>query len=59
MMKNCINLNIKDIKKIKTISEGFEQLCKFILEADLVNCEADLMQLKEMVRMYNKILEKG
>ena len=54
-----INLSIKDIKKIKTIASGFEELCKFIMDADLIHSDADLMQLKEMVRMYNQILEKG
>lgn len=58
MANNNIFLTMKDLKKIKNICAGFEELCKFIMEADLVHCEADLMQLKEMVRMYNKILEK-
>lgn len=58
MMKNCINLGVKDIRKIKRITEGFEELCKFILEADLVHSDADMLQLKEMVKMYNKQLEE-
>lgn len=58
MNNNKISLTIKDIRKIKTITSGFEEICKCILEADLINCEIDLMQLKEMVRMYNNILEK-
>ena len=58
MMKNSINLGVKDIRKIKRITESFEELCKFIMEADLVHCDADMLQLKEMVRMYNKQLQE-
>lgn len=53
-------LSIKDLKKIKFIYSGFEELCEKICFADAL-CPANevLTELKETVREYNDKLERG
>lgn len=53
-------LTIKDLKKIKFICSGFEELCEKICFTDALRPANEVMtELQETVREYNEKLERG
>lgn len=53
-------LTMKDLKKIKFICSGFEELCEKICFTDVLRPANEVLtELQETVREYNEKLERG